>query len=323
MTFSKNGHLRILLIEDNKDDEELIRLAVEKGGAYKAIIQRVETEAGTLVALESTIWDIVLCDYLLPSFSARRALEMVREKLSDIPFIIVSGYEDEETALEMLKLGANDFVYKRNFDRLSLAIRRELIQARDRMRGRIEIERSYMLTVEAFGVMLELRDVQTVNHTIRVTDLTLRLARAFRVSSREFQAIHYGSLLHDIGKMGIPDAILLKEDPLLPEELRIMKMHPQIAYDRLKHIEFLKDAVIIPYCHHEKFDGTGYPRGLVGEDIPLEARLFSICDVFDALTHARPYRKPWTKEKALELIREESGKSFDPAIVKKFIEVIK
>jgi putative two-component system response regulator len=320
--YSRNGHLRILLIEDNKDDEDLIKLAIERAG-YKVIIKRVETESETMVAMYEESWDLVLCDYLLPHFSGLKALESVREKLDDIPIIFLSGYEDEETAIKMLIAGANDFIYKRNLERLAIAIKRELIQAGDRMRGRVGIEKTIALTVEAWGMALERRDVYTKDHTVRVTDLTLRLARAFRVSGTQFRAIHYGSLLHDIGKIGIPDAILLKPEPLDPAELIIMRMHPKIAFDMLSHIEFFKDSINIPYCHHEKLDGSGYPRGLEGDGIPFEARLFSVCDTFDALTHDRPYRKAWESGKALEYILGEKGKSFDPQIVNTFIEVIK
>lgn len=321
--YSLDSHLRILLIEDNTDDEELLRHALEHRSGYKPVIQRVDTEGATLRALEEATFDLVICDFLLPRFSAPRALEIVREKLFDIPFIILSGFEDEETALKMLKIGANDFIYKRNLSRLSFAIRRELMQAGARMKGRIEIERSYIMTVEAWGVALERRDVTTKNHTSRVTDLTLRLARLLRVSGSQFRSIHYGALLHDIGKMGIPDAILLKRDKLDPSEMAIMKMHPGIAFEMLSHIPFLRDSLDIPYSHHEKFDGTGYPRGLSGDRIPFSARLFSVCDVFDAVTNERPYRESWPKDQAIEHLHAEKGKSFDPAVVNKFIELIK
>lgn len=331
---SNNGHLKVLLIEDNKDDEIMIRRTLEKKGGFRPSLRRVETEAEMILALEESSWDLILCDYLLPHFTAVKALEMVRERLFDVPFIMLSGFEDEETAVEMLKLGANDFIYKRNYSRLVLAIRREIMQAGERMRGKLEIEKSYRLTVEAWGIALEQRDHHTKDHTIRVTDLSLRLARALRVSGSQFRSIHYGSLLHDIGKMGIPDAILLKPDTLTPEEFAIMKMHPRIAFDMLSHIEFLRSSINIPYCHHEKYNGLGYPRGggdektplkdrMIGDRIPFEARLFSIVDVFDALTHDRPYRKSWEKETALEYLTSEKGKSFDPEIVEKFIEVMK
>lgn len=321
--YARNGHLKILLVEDNPDDEILIKRELEKAGGYKVVMKRIETESEMLVAIHAEAWDVILCDYLLPDFSPRKALELAREKLSDIPFIFVSGYEDEATALEMLKIGANDYIYKKNFSRLGLAVKRELIQAGDRMSGRITIERNYALTIKAWGIALEKRDVYTKDHTIRVTDLTLMLARSLGVSSAQFQDIHYGALLHDIGKMGIADAILLKEGPLDPAELAIMRKHPELALEMLSPIPFLERASLIPYCHHEKFDGSGYPRGLAGEEIPFEARIFSIADVFDALTHDRPYRKSWDTSQALQYLREEKGKGFDPALVDQFIKVVK
>lgn len=321
--YSRNGHLRILLIEDNRNDEDLIRIALEKRAGYKAIIKRIETESEMLLAVESETFDVILCDYLLPHFDARKALKMVRERLFDIPFIFVSGYPDEPTALEMLKLGAHDFIYKDQLSRLAPAIRRELMKAGERMVYRLDLESNYALTVEAWGRALELRDITTKNHTVRATDLTLRLARAFGVDSAQFKDIYYGSLLHDVGKMGIPDSILLKEAPLEPSEMKIIKMHPGLAYEMLAPIPFFKRALNIPYCHHEKFDGTGYPRGLAEDEIPFEARLFSIVDVYDALTNDRPYRKSWGKEKTIEYIREEKGKSFEAQVVNKFIEVIR
>jgi putative two-component system response regulator len=310
-----------LIIEDSKDDTELDLRVLRRSG-YKVISQRVETEAALLAALASSTWDLILCDYMLPSLSAERALEITRETLGDIPFIMLSGYEDEETALRMLKAGANDFIYKVNLSRLPIAVRREVTQAGDRMAGRIALEKAHLSIIEAWGKSLELRDIHTKNHTIRVTDLTLRLARALRVSSSEFRSIRYGSLLHDIGKMGIPDSVLLKRESLEPGEMAIMKLHPVIALEMLSDNDYLSQAIDIPYCHHEKWDGSGYPRGLLNTDIPYAARIFSPCDVYDALTSDRPYRRSWEKERAIEHIREGKGKSFDPAIVDKFIEVI-
>lgn len=313
--------IKILLIEDDSNDESLVSLELSRNG-FKPVILRVETEGALRIALEST-WDLVLCDYLLPSYNAHKALELVREELHDIPFIVLSGYEDERTALDMLKAGAHDFVYKSQMGRLSIAVRRELRAIGDRMSSRIAIEKSYLMTVEAWGKALERRDVFTKDHTVRVTDLTLRLAYELGVSSSQFNSIRYGALLHDVGKIGIPDAVLLKRDTLTAEEMSIMKLHPIIAFEMLSPIEFLKDAINIPYCHHEKWDGSGYPRGLLGEEIPIEARIFSVVDVYDAVTNERPYRKPWPEETALEHIKSEKGKSFDPRIVDKFIGMVK
>jgi len=140
------------------------------------------------------------------------------------------------------------------------------------------------------------------------------------LSEERLILIKRGALLHDIGKMGIPDTILHKPEELTDEELQIMRKHPQLAYDMLEPIAYLRDALNIPYCHHEKWDGTGYPRGLAGTQIPLEARLFAIVDVWDAITTDRPYRKGWSRQKALNYIREQSGKYFDPKLVEMFMQ---
>lgn len=311
-----------MLIEDNKDDEELIKRRIAKGG-YKPIIFRVETEAALQIAIDESTWDVILCDYLLPHFSALKALEIVRKSLGDIPFIVLSGLEDEETEIKMIDAGANDYLYKSKPGRLAMTVRREMKEVGERMLQRLEHDRNIDLIIEAWGLALERRDIYTKSHTVRVTDLTLRLARALDVSDEQYKNIRYGALLHDIGKIGIPDMVLLKRDVLDTGEINIMRMHPGIAHEMLDGMEFLQDALSIPYCHHEKFDGTGYPRGLAGEEIPYEARIFSVCDVYDALTTDRPYRKARSKEEVLEHIRKESGKSFDPQIVEKFLEMMK
>ena len=151
-----------------------------------------------------------------------------------------------------------------------------------------------------------------------MTEITARLARSSDIPDTELVHLRRGALLHDIGKMGIPDQILLKPGPLTDEEWRIMRRHPQYAYEMLSPITFLRRAIDIPYCHHERWDGTGYPRGLKGEQIPLAARLFSVVDVWDALCSDRPYRVAWPEEKVRQYIRELSGKAFDPQVVDAF-----
>jgi HD-GYP domain-containing protein (c-di-GMP phosphodiesterase class II) len=185
-----------------------------------------------------------------------------------------------------------------------------------------QLIRAYDTTIEGWSRALDLRDKETEGHTQRVTEVTIRLARHFAFSEEELLHIRRGALLHDIGKMGVPDNILLKPEPLTEEEWIIMRQHPEYAYDLLKPIEFLTPALDIPYCHHEKWDGTGYPRGLRGEEIPLTARIFGIVDVWDALHSDRPYRLAWSEEDALAYIREESGKHFDPLVVEVFLKQI-
>ena len=184
-----------------------------------------------------------------------------------------------------------------------------------------ELELAYDATIEGWSHALDLRDKETEGHTQRVTEKTVKLARLFGLSETELVQVRWGALLHDIGKMGVPDYILLKPGPLTDEEWVVMKRHPGFAYEMLSPIRYLHAALDIPYCHHEKWDGTGYPRGLKGEQIPLAARIFAGVDVWDALKSDRPYRPGWTDEKVLEHIRTSAGTHFDPQVVKVFLKM--
>ena len=165
---------------------------------------------------------------------------------------------------------------------------------------------------------MELRDRETEGHTQRVTSLTLLLARQIGITDTEIVHIRRGSLLHDIGKMGISDSILHKPDKLTAEEWNVIRRHPTYAYEMLRHIQYLEPALDIPYCHHERWDGTGYPRRLQGEQIPLAARIFAIMDVYDILISDRSHRKSWSKERTFEYIRASAGTHFDPEVVEQF-----
>lgn len=189
-------------------------------------------------------------------------------------------------------------------------------------RSNSELIIAYDTTIEGWSRALDLRDKETEGHTLRVTDLTLKLARAAGMSQEELVHVRRGALLHDIGKMGVPDAILLKPGKLTDEEWIIMRQHPQLAFDMLSFIPYLRPALDIPYCHHERWDGSGYPRGLRGRQIPLAARLFSVVDVWDALRSDRPYRPGWQEEDVLRYIRENSGMLFDPQVVEHFFQVL-
>ncbi len=184
-----------------------------------------------------------------------------------------------------------------------------------------ELSEAYDTTIEGWSCALDLRDKETEGHTLRVTEMTLTLAREFQFTNTQMLYIRWGALLHDIGKMGIPDSILLKPDKLSVDEWEIMRRHPQYAYYLLKPIAFLTPALDIPYCHHEKWDGTGYPRGLKGEEIPLQARIFAVVDVWDALCADRPYRAGSPNETVREYIRAQSGIDFDPQIVDAFLKL--
>lgn len=183
-----------------------------------------------------------------------------------------------------------------------------------------ELMLAYDDNIEGWSRSLDMRDKETEGHTKRVKETTLKLAKMVGISDEEMIYIRWGAMLHDIGKMGVPDSILLKPGPLTEDEWKLMRMHPVYARDLIASITYLKEAIDIPYCHHEKWDGSGYPRGLKGEEIPLAARLFSVVDVWDALRSDRYYRKAWSEEEAIQYIREQSGKQFDPWVVEMFID---
>jgi PAS domain S-box-containing protein len=192
----------------------------------------------------------------------------------------------------------------------------------DMQRSNAELVLAYDTTIEGWSRALDLRDHETEGHSQRVAEITARLARKMGMNEAELVHVRRGSLLHDIGKMGIPDQILLKPGKLTAEEWEIMKKHPTYAYELLSPIPYLRPALDIPYCHHEKWDGTGYPRGLRGEQIPLSARVFAIVDVWDALNSKRPYRPAWRVEDTINYIRELSETHFDPKVVGPFFELL-
>ena len=191
----------------------------------------------------------------------------------------------------------------------------------DLQRSNFELSLAYDATIEGWSRAQELRDYGLEGHSQRITDLTMELARAMGLRDMDMVHIRRGALLHDIGKMGIPDSILLKPGPLTDTEWDMIRRHPDYANDLLIPIAYLRPALDIPYCHHERWDGSGYPRGLKGEEIPPAARIFAVVDVFDAMTSDRPYRKRLTKEAALQYIENESGKHFEPKAAATFLRL--
>lgn len=192
----------------------------------------------------------------------------------------------------------------------------------DLQRMQQNVTSSFRLTLETWSISLELHDIESHGHIRRVTDDTLKLARDYGVAEEDLLNIERGALLHDIGKIGIMDNILQKKGTLTDKEWIEIKRHPQIARDLLSNVKMLEDAMDIPYCHHENWDGSGYPQGLKGEEIPLPARIFAVVETYDALTSARPYRKAWSKQETIKYLQEEKGKKFDPAIVDRFLNSV-
>ncbi len=319
--------LRVLLVEDSPDDAFLLERELTRLG-YDFALDRVETAPAMARALEGGAYDIVISDYSLPEFNAPAALAVLQGVEIDLPFVIVSGTVGEETAISSLKAGAADFIVKGSFARLGPAIERELAEAAQRRarrqaeidlhRSRDELAAAYEFTLQGWARALELRDAETEGHSHRVTDLTVAMGRLAGLSEPELVHLRRGALLHDIGKMGVPDSILLKPGPLDDNEWAAMRRHPTFAYEMLQPIEFLRPALDVPLYHHERWDGTGYPQGLAGEDIPLGARLFAVVDVWDALSSPRPYKDAWPASRVDEHLRTLRGSHFDPQAVDVF-----
>jgi putative nucleotidyltransferase with HDIG domain len=237
----------------------------------------------------------------------------LKEEIIGVIFVDNRVYSGlfEESDLEILSAFADQAAVAidnaRMFDKLQKA-NTELLDA-------------YDATLKGWALTLELRDKETQGHTQRVTALMEALAKKMGINGKELENIRRGSLLHDIGKMAIPDYVLLKQGDLTLTERKFMELHPDFAKDMLEKIEFLHPAIDIPYCHHEKWDGSGYPRNLRGEEIPFAARLFAVIDVWDALTSERPYRKPLHPDEVRKHILAQAGKHFDPKVVKAFLEL--
>jgi PAS domain S-box-containing protein/putative nucleotidyltransferase with HDIG domain len=249
------------------------------------------------------------------------ALGMVRRALSGSAekTLVDMGSYSFETSLAPLRNVAGEVT-----GMIGVAIdvtERERAEQRLREAGQ-ELAEAYDATLEGWSRALELREHETAGHSQRVVDLTLRLAQALGVGGSDLVHMRRGALLHDIGKMAVPDRILLKPEPLDPEEWVTMRQHPLYAAEMLRSIPYLRPALDIPYCHHERWDGSGYPRGLAGEQIPVAARIFAVADVWDALTSDRPYRPPWPERDARRYLRSEAGSHLDPRIVEVFLAVI-
>lgn len=278
--------------------------------------------------------DLILLDVMMPNMNGFEVCALIRSNhvLGEIPVLLITALDDRNSRIEGLKAGADDFISK-PFDSLELLARLQGVFRLNRYRliveQRHELESlhdellvSYDKTIEGWSQALDLRDKETEGHTQRVTQMTMDLARAAGMDEQSMQHIWRGALLHDVGKLGMPDSVLLKPGPLTTEEWEIMRKHPVYAYQWLMSISFLKPALDIPYSHHEKWDGSGYPLGLKGDEIPIAARLFAIVDVWDALRSDRPYRAAVPEDEVRQYILEQSGKHFDPQVVKLFMEYI-
>ena len=320
------------------DDEEAIRnLFVE---ALSGLGYRCEVAENGLECLakyyESSDYDVVLLDVQMPELGGIDTLKKLKSYAPDLSIIIVSASRDIDNVRTALKEGAYDYIFKPfNINDVEAVIRRaveraQLIKENKDYQLNLEekVERQteelvklYSGTLQAMILALDLRESETGYHSYRVTEYALNLGRHMDLSEAELSVLAKGALLHDIGKIGVPDSILLKPGKLNEEEWAVMRKHAELGYMMLKKIEFLEESANIVYTHHEHFDGSGYPSGISGKDIPLGARIFSIVDAFDAMTSKRAYRDEMTFEEAVERIKEASGTQFDPEIVDVFVKI--
>ena len=322
----------ILIVDDEPFGRETLESILEPEGYDLVMAENGYQAIEKALAIQP---DVILLDVMMPGMNGFEVCRRIRseKQLAEIPILFLTALDDRQSLLSGLEAGADEFISK-PFDRYELRARllgitrlnrfHKLSEERSNLeQAHTELKAAYDATIEGWSRAMDLRDRETEGHTQRVTQLTLKLAEAAGMDHNELVHIRRGALLHDMGKLGVPDAILLKPDKLTDDEWAFMRRHPQLAYDMLHPIEYLRPALDIPFCHHEKWDGTGYPRKLKGNEIPLAARIFAIVDVWDAVTSDRPYRPAWQKEVALMYLQEQSGKHFDPQVVELFFKIIK
>jgi len=330
----------VLIVDDDWPVREVLHEIFLSAG-YTCHLARDGREG--LAVFETARPPLTITDLKMPHMDGIQLLRAVLEADPNAAVIILTGAADVKTAIDSLKLGAYDFIMKPvNVDQLLIAAdraleRRQLLIERREYQAYLELrveeathdlqqafhqlKETYRSTLEALGSALDTRDVGTESHSRRVHGYSLATARQHGMPEEQLADLAHGVLLHDIGKIGIPDGILLKPGPLTPSEWSIMRRHPEIGKRLLERIPFLHGAIPIVYHHHERWDGTGYPLGLNGEAIPLGARIFAVVDAFDAMTFDRPYSKAVPFAAAKAEIQRCAGTHFDPSVVASFLEV--
>jgi putative nucleotidyltransferase with HDIG domain len=336
-TNEKNKHKeKILIVDDEEVIADLLREIVsEDGFTSESVTNGVECLEKFR---DGDIYDIVLLDIHMPKLSGIETLRRLKKLYADVSIIIITASKEFEYARLALKEGAYDYIVK-PFDISSVksVINRAVERSRlisDVKDYQENLERKVMTqanqlislyadTLEAMISALDMRECETGRHSYRVTEYTVILSKCFGVPYSDLESVAKGALLHDIGKIGVPDHILLKPEKLTDDEMEIMRKHPIYGYNLLKKFRFLEQAAELVLTHHENFDGTGYPQKISGKEIPLGARIFSVVDTFDAMTTSRSYRHAISYEEAIDVITQSSGRQFDPDIIDVFIQIPK
>ncbi len=345
---------RILIVDDEPVIREVLNERLSSAG-FDCTIAKNSAEA--LKQIRSNPFNLVLSDIAMPGGDGISLLRQIKADQPDLDVVMLTGVVDVETAIRAIRLGASDYLTKPfNLEDVMLTIDRTLEKRRllrENLEYQLDLERkveertselrhkseeverlyqelkvafdkiqsTYETTLEALMEALDARDSETQGHSRRVAEYTAVVARRLGVEEPELTQFRWGALLHDVGKIGIPDAILRKPGPLTSEEWAIMRQHPEMGAKILTSVRFLDAAVPIVACHQERFDGSGYPRGLKGEEIPLGARIFTVVDCLDAMMMDRPYRRATTYDRVRQELLEHSGTQFDPRVVDVFLTI--
>ncbi|HXY00059.1 MAG TPA: HD domain-containing phosphohydrolase [Candidatus Limnocylindrales bacterium] len=339
-TSDNSAAIKVLAVEDNPQALKLLTVMLNTP-AFRCCTASSGEEA--LVVLQREQFDAVVSDLRMPGMGGMELIAEARRLHPHVAFLVTTGVDDVEVGVQAMRVGADDYLVKPLLESAVLASlgralhRKQLEQEVENYRQHLEemvvertgqlqralqlIERSYEDTLQALAAAIDLRDHETAGHSQRVCRYSLEIAGAVGLPDPQLKDLARGAFLHDIGKLGIPDGILLKPGPLTVEERKVMQQHVQIGYELIKDIPFLADSAEIVLYHHEHFDGNGYPHGLKGEHIPESARIFALADALDAITSDRPYRSASSFESAQEAIRREAGRQFDPQLASVFLSI--
>jgi putative nucleotidyltransferase with HDIG domain len=328
----------VLVVDDEETVRGMLGEALAEEGLQASV---VATVAEARRKLESQAFDLVIADIVMPKETGIDLLAWCRERDPDLPFVVMTGFSETEHVVEALNLGAQSFLRKpfaldelqntvcntlakRRFERVQQNLRQHLEETNTELRQRVvdavvEHEALFLGCLQALAQTIDARDPYTQQHSASVSRLARHLAREMKLSREQQHAAEVAGALHDIGKIGVPETILLKPARLTDEEMDVMRQHPARAADILDPVPGLDEAIPAIRAHHEQVDGLGYPRGLGGQEIPLLARVLSVCDTWDAMTSDRPYRKAMPVGKARQILQEVRGSQLDGEVVDVFL----